>query len=125
MRRICFDLDGVICELKRPEESYFDVLPKPGAVEYLNKLKENGDYIIIHTARHMKTCEGNVGKVIQRVGKQTIDWLEKYNIPYDELYFGKPWAEIYIDDNGFRFTDWTNMPLNSEDLPKWAEKSVK
>ena len=26
--RIVFDLDGVICELKKPSESYADVIPK-------------------------------------------------------------------------------------------------
>ena len=26
--RIVFDLDGVICELKKPSESYSDVIPK-------------------------------------------------------------------------------------------------
>ena len=24
--------------------------------------------------------------------------LEKFNIPYDEIYFGKPYAHVYIDD---------------------------
>jgi hypothetical protein len=36
----------------------------------------------------------------------TLNWLEKNNVPYDEIYFGKPWAQIYIDDNAFRFENW-------------------
>ena len=46
----------------------------------------------------MKTHNGNVGKIISDVGKITIDTLEKFEIPYDELYFGKPYAHAYIDD---------------------------
>jgi hypothetical protein len=30
--------------------------------------------------------------------KITCDTLEKYEIPYDEIYFGKPYADFYIDD---------------------------
>ena len=46
----------------------------------------------------MKTHSGNVGKIISDVGKITIDTLDKFEIPYDELYFGKPYAHAYIDD---------------------------
>ena len=31
--RIVFDLDGVICELKKPLESYADVIPKNDVIE--------------------------------------------------------------------------------------------
>ena len=117
--RICFDLDGVICALRQPGENYSDLLPIPGARERLESLKQDGHYIILHTARHMKTCEGNVGRVINRVGKITLEWLERHAIPYDEIYFGKPWADLYVDDNAFRFESWhsftvSNFPENRE-----------
>ena len=120
--RICIDFDGVICELKKTNESYADVQPKYMAVDKLNELKANGHYIIIQTARHMKTCESNLGKVNARIAKQTLDWLEKYSIPYDEIYFGKPWAEVYIDDNAFRFQDWELINGNGDNLPTSNEK---
>ena len=97
--RICIDLDGVICELKSPDREYKDLKPLPGAVEKINNLKKNGHYIIIHTARHMKTCDGNVSKILKKLGKVTLDWLDQYGILYDEISFGKPWAQVYIDDN--------------------------
>ena len=25
-------------------------------------------------------------------------WLRKNKVPFDEIYFGKPWGDIYIDD---------------------------
>lgn len=121
MKRICIDMDGVIAQLKKQGETYESVLPVPGAVEKIKKLKEAGHYIIIFTARHMKTCNGNVAMVLAKQGKNTLDWLAKYSIPYDEIHFGKPWADVYIDDNAYRFNDWneindlgTNLPLSSE-----------
>ncbi len=124
MKRICIDLDGVICSFKQSNQTYADVTPLPGAVEYLQNLKNQGHYIIIHTARHMKTCNGNVGQVINKVGKITLDWLVKHQIPYDEIYFGKPWAELYIDDNAFRFNSWETMPL-PDNLPSSNESTSK
>ncbi len=49
--RIVFDLDGVICELKKPSESYADVIPKNDIIEKMRDLKEDGHYLIIHTGR--------------------------------------------------------------------------
>jgi capsule biosynthesis phosphatase len=104
--RICLDLDGVICELRQPEQSYSDVTPIPGAAEAIRELRAAGHYVIIHTARHMKTCNGNVAMVLARQGAVTLQWLADNGIEYDELLFGKPWADIYIDDNAHRFVGW-------------------
>ena len=54
----------------------------------------------------MKNNNGNLGSVFKDISKITFDTLEKFDIPYDEIYFGKPWADVYIDDNAFRFSDW-------------------
>lgn len=124
-KRICIDLDGVIAQLKKADETYEEVKPVPGAIDKLKKLKKHGFYIIIYTARHMKTCKGNQGLVIKRLGKITLDWLEKYNIPYDEIFFGKPWADIYIDDNAFRFTSWDKIKDDGTNLPASKEKQLR
>ena len=103
--RICFDLDGTICHTKLNEPSYSDVLPIDGMPELIRQYKKSGATIIINTARHMKTCGNNVGQVVARQGKILFDWLEKHNIPYDEIYFGKPLADFYIDDKAIKFVD--------------------
>lgn len=107
--RICIDLDGTICEFKKEGQTYADVLPKNGAKEMIDVLKERGHTIIIHTARNMKTQGHNVGKVLQNVGRITLEWLDKYEIQYDEIFFGKPNADITIDDRVFRFECWTKI----------------
>lgn len=104
--RICVDLDGVIAGLKSEGQTYSDVVPVAGAVEKLCALKENGHYIIINTARHMKTCNANAGLVNARIARVTLEWLEKHGIPFDEIYFSKPWADVYLDDNAHRFENW-------------------
>lgn len=122
--RICIDIDGVITGFKKGEQTYADVEPIPSAVQKIQALKANGHYIILFTARHMKTCNGDVGKVIARVGNMTLDWLEKHDVPYDEIHFGKPWADVYIDDNAFRFNTWDDISEDGRNLPVSNEKKV-
>lgn len=122
--RLCIDLDGVVCELRKPDQQYPDLAPIPGAVDKLRALKKAGHYIILLTARHMKTCEGNVGKVIARQGKVTLDWLARHGIEYDELHFGKPHADIYIDDNALRFTSWEQIHGDGSNIPLSSEKQL-
>jgi len=96
--RIVIDLDGTICEIRKPNQDYANVKPKMAAVRAIRTLKREGHSIIIYTARHMKTCDGNVGAVIERVGSTTLKWLRQHGVQYDEIHFGKPWGEIYVDD---------------------------
>ena len=114
--RIVFDLDGVICELKKPSESYSDVVPKKKVIQKMRDLKDEGHYLIIHTGRHMRTCDGDVAKVIQKVGKITEEWLKKWKVPYDELIFGKPYADIYIDDLGLEFSSSEKLGKKLESI---------
>jgi capsule biosynthesis phosphatase len=109
--RIVIDLDGTICTLKQKHETYADVLVKPGAIEFIKKLRAEGHVIIIQTARNMATCESNLGKVMKNVGKITLEWLETNGVEYDEIYFGKPNASLYIDDRAFRFEDWQKIEI--------------
>ena len=109
MIRIVVDLDGTICPLKQSGQEYGDLVPHEGAVERLKELKAAGHYIIIQTARNMATQQANLGKVIKNIGKVTLDWLEKYDVPYDEIFFGKPNGHVYIDDRAFRYSNWNEI----------------
>jgi len=114
--RYVFDLDGVICSLKKPTESYEDVIPNHDVIHLIQKLKKNNDYIIIYTARHMRTCDGNVNEVIKKIGEITKRWLEKWNVCYDELIFGKPYGDVYIDDLGITFTSAKDIQMKLQKL---------
>jgi len=113
--RIMIDIDGTITELKKKGQEYSEVRVNHGAIEKIKALKTAGHYIILQTARHMKTCGGDQGRVLAKIGKQTLDWLDKNEIPYDEIYFGKPYAEVYIDDLAHHFTGWDNIQTEEFD----------
>lgn len=114
--RIIVDLDGVICKLKNPDQSYSDVEPNKDVIKLMREWKDQGYTILIYTARHMRTCRGDVTEVIKRVGKITEDWLKKWNVPYDELYYGKPYADIYIDDLALTYNSAKDIKTKFESL---------
>ena len=120
--RICIDLDGVLCELRKPGQSYADVQPIEGAVVKLRALRQAGHEVVIATARHMKSSEHNLGKMIARQGLVTLQWLNSHGFEYDEIWFGKPHCDIYIDDNGYRFKSWDEVSADGHNLPLSHEK---
>jgi capsule biosynthesis phosphatase len=96
--RVCFDLDNTLVTYPTVSGDYRTVQPIKKMIELARQLKQEGHTIIIYTARRMETHRNNVGAVIRDIGKITIDTLEQFVIPYDELLFGKPIADMYIDD---------------------------
>lgn len=110
--RICIDLDGTICELRKEGETYADVKVKPGAAEKIRQLRAAGHVIIINTARNMASSGHNLGKAMKNIGKITFDWLDRNGIEYDEIFFGKPNADITIDDRVVRFESWELITEN-------------
>lgn len=123
--RIVIDLDGTICPVRRGSQKYSELQPYPGAVERIRRWRAEGHYVIISTARNMQTCQGNVGRVMRNVGKVTLDWLAEHGIEYDEIYFGKPNADIYIDDRAMRFEAWeTFSDAAMHDLAAQSETFV-
>ena len=60
--------------------------PRKFASEVINKLKQEGNEIYIITSRHLTTSNDENG---EKMRNAILKWLEKYNIPYDEIYFSK------------------------------------
>ena len=89
-----FDLDLTLCTGK----PYATAEPLTGAVEICQRLRSDGHIVIIQTARGMGTAEGNPGVARANIAKLTLDRLERWGLEYDEIYFGKPSADIYVDD---------------------------
>jgi capsule biosynthesis phosphatase len=96
--RICFDLDNTLVTFPTIIGDYSSVLPIYNNIKLLKKMKSEGHEIIIYTARRMKTHSHNIGKVTKDIALVTIETLQKFEIEYDEIIFGKPYADIYIDD---------------------------
>jgi capsule biosynthesis phosphatase len=109
---IVFDVDGTICAIKKSDEDYIDVLPNADVVQRLREYREEGFYIILATARNMNTYNGNVGLIGAKTAKTLLSWLDKHNIPYDELHVGKPWAGkggFYVDDKAIRPDEFVKL----------------
>ncbi|PHH66332.1 hypothetical protein CDD82_1550 [Ophiocordyceps australis] len=97
-RRFCFDLDGTLVGFPTVPGDYSTCPPITKNIRLLQELFKAGHHIIIQTARRMRTHNGNVGSVIADIGAVTFAQLAKYEIPFNEINFGKPYAHVYIDD---------------------------
>lgn len=109
---IVIDIDGTLCHSKKSQEAYIDILPKQDVLDKLVEYRDQGFYIILFTARQMRTYQGNVGQINANTGKVLFEWLEKFEIPYDEIHFGKPWCGhlgFYVDDKAIRPDEFVNL----------------
>ena len=104
-KSIVVDIDGTLCPLKKDGESYADLIPYDVMVDALLAWRVNGGYIQLYTSRNMRTYDGNLGLINANTAPILLEWLKKWNIPYDELVFGKPWPGVdgfYVDDRSIR-----------------------
>lgn len=125
-RRIVIDLDGVLAR-KDSERDYADKIPDKTVIERLREYSDDGFYIIISTARNMRTYEGRVGKINAETAPTVIDWLDEHNVPYDEIHYGKPWCGydgFYIDDNAIRPGEFIELD-HSEIQERLASDSLE
>jgi capsule biosynthesis phosphatase len=117
---IVVDIDGTLCPVKRCDEEYEDLRPYDDMLAKLREYKRAGYYVILYTSRNMRSYGGNMGLIMANTAKSTMAWLDKHNIPYDEIYFGKPWASrigFYVDDRAVRPAEFLNMTCEQiEDL---------
>jgi capsule biosynthesis phosphatase len=103
MRRLIVDLDDTISITI--EGDYVNSLPIQPFIDTLHRYKSDGFEIIINSSRNMRTHNSNVGKINIFTLPNIIRWLEDNNVPFDEVYIGKPWCGFdgfYIDDKCIR-----------------------
>lgn len=88
VKTYCFDLDNTLCNTTG--EDYSKSTPILKRIKIVNKLYDDGNKVIIFTARGSLTG---------------IDWteltknqLKSWNLKHTELLLGKPAADFYIDD---------------------------
>jgi capsule biosynthesis phosphatase len=111
-RCIVMDVDGTLCIKKRPDQTYDEVQPNPPVVERLREYRESGFYVILATSRNMNSYDGNIGLITANTAKVLMAWLDRHDIPYDELHVGKPWAGrdgFYVDDRAVRPEEFTRL----------------
>ena len=60
----------------------------------------------------MRTYSGNIGKINTNTLPIMLAWLAKHDVPYDEIYIGKPWCGtegFYVDDKAIRPDEFINL----------------
>lgn len=121
---LIFDIDGTLCPIKKKEERYEDLIPYPDILEKLRGYKAQGCKIVLFTSRNMNSYNGNIGLINKNTAKILLEWLEKWDIPYDEILYGKPWPGhrgFYVDDRSVRPDEFMNHSL--EELEEICKKS--
>ena len=96
IKKYCIDIHGTICSNTYGE--YEDAQPYKDRVKTINKLHREGNEIILFTARGTTTDID--WEILTK--KQLLEW----NVLYDQLIFGKPEADIYIDDKAKDSFGW-------------------
>ena len=114
MKRLVFDLDGVIA-LDDPERPYAEREPNLPLIEKMRGYQAEGFEIAIATARNMRTFSGQIGRINAVTLPGVIDWLRKHDVPFDEVHVGKPWCGtegFYIDDRAIRPSEFLRLSLS-------------
>lgn len=102
--------------------NYAEVAPRQDVIDKLKEYQAKGFEIVISTARNMRTFEGNVGKINIHTLPIITAWLDKHNVPYDEILVGKPWCGhegFYIDDRAIRPSEFAK--LTQEEIEQLIE----
>lgn len=104
------DLDETICSTR--EGKYSESIPDLVIIQKLRDYRALGFEIVISTSRNMRTYSGNVGKITANTLPVIISWLDRHEVPYDEIYVGKPWCGhegFYVDDRSIRPDEFAKL----------------
>ncbi|WP_296598576.1 HAD hydrolase family protein [Phenylobacterium sp.] len=113
MKRLVFDLDGTLA-LDEPGLGYADRRPNLELVAKLREYRALGFEIVICSARNMRTHQNSIGKINALTLPVILAWLDRHEIPYDEVHVGKPWCGtegFYVDDKAVRPSEFTSLSL--------------
>lgn len=119
-----FDIDGTLCPIKKKDEKYEDLVPYGNVVQKLKYYKSKGAKIILFTSRNMNSFQGNIGMINKHTARILLEWLERWDIPFDEIIYGKPWPGhkgFYVDDRTVRPDEFLNCTV--DELEEICKKS--
>jgi len=108
--RYCVDIDGTICT-PTVGRDYHKAEPWQDRIKVLNKLYDEGNYIIYFTARAMGRFSDQPHSVASVKAKEVLfdltkQQLDDWGVKYHELIMGKPHADYFIDDKGVKDEDF-------------------
>jgi len=115
VKRIIIDLDNTLT-VPNDNLSYEELEPNIPIIEKLRECHKDKYEIVIFTSRNMRTYSGSIGKINVYTLPKILLWLEKHNIPFDEVIVGKPWCGdlgFYVDDRAIRPNEFIKLDLNN------------
>ena len=95
-----FDIDGTICNNTGGE--YEKAKPIKSRIETVNKLYNEGNTIVLLTARGMGRSDNSIAYAETAFRRLTEAQLRSWGVKYHRLFLGKPSGDIYVDDKGMR-----------------------
>ena len=110
MKKLIVDIDNTLCTTI--DSDYKNSCPIYPVISKLHEYKELGFTIVLFSSRNMRTYESNIGKINIHTLPVIIEWLNKYDVPYDEVLIGKPWCGregFYIDDRAIRPSEFVKL----------------
>jgi len=99
------DIDGTICT-SVTDGNYANALSIYDRIDKINKLYDEGNYIVYLTARGMGRHSNNADLAKERFYELTELQLRLWECKYHELFLGKPSGDYYIDDKGINSNDF-------------------
>ena len=96
-----FDIDGTLCT-KVSNGDYTTAEPLIDRIKVVNYLYDEGNTIIMQTARGMGRSKNNPQQAIENFYALTAQQLKNWGVKYHSLFLGKPAGDIYVDDKGLR-----------------------
>ena len=109
-KKIVIDLDDTISITEHGK--YTESIPNMKVVEKLRQYKDLDYEIVIYSSRNMRTYNSNIGEINVHTLPIVLEFLNRYNIPYDQVVMGKPWAGyggFYVDDKCIRPSEFMNL----------------
>ena len=105
--KLVFDIDDTICNNKNRD--YENAIPYKDVIDKINELHKQGAKITLYTSRGMVSCNGDIDKIIAKNKDILERWLKKHKVKYDELVFGKPLGDLYVDDKAMNVKDFVKQ----------------
>ena len=111
--RYVVDIDGTICFPGTSEERrYTHATPRWDRIRAINKLYDEGNYVVYLTARGMGRHKNSRMLSHKEFYEFTYDQLKKWGCKFHELHMGKPSGDYYIDDKGVHSDDFFGNEFN-------------
>lgn len=106
--KIAIDFDSTIHDPYNIKDGYKMGQPIEGAAETIRRLHREGHTIVIFP----------VWADTEQKRQAIVNWLNYFQIPWDDITSIKPDADIYIDDRGYRFENWADTAEYLEKLER-------